>query len=83
MAARDFNTPLKNIDDAVSRLYRLAALAQAGTALMHQQLELVETYEEFQSAVFLLEKLEDDSRHLAFSLEELGSNHETSKTEVV
>jgi hypothetical protein len=71
MAVRDFNTPLQDTGEAVNRIYRLAAIAQAGAALMNNKQDLVETFEEFQSTVFLLEKIEDDLRQLAFCLEEL------------
>jgi len=74
MAARDFNTPLQDTGEAVNRIYRLAAMAQAGAALMMNKQDMVETVEEFQSAVFLLEKIEDDLRQLAFCLDELEAN---------
>ena len=85
MAARDFNTPLQDTDEAVLRIYRLAAMAQAGSALMMKKQDMVETFEEFQSSVFLFEKIEDDLRQLAFYLDELvvNSSHSSEGAETM
>lgn len=71
MAARDFNTDISNIGDAVDRLYRIAAMAQgAGSLLANSESGEDEDGkgEADVSVIFMLERIEDDLHGLAGKL---------------
>jgi len=66
-------------DNIMDRLYRLAAIAHAGGALLRQRLDLVEVSDGIQSAMFVMDGLREDFQRLAADLEsfEIESDRES------
>jgi hypothetical protein len=71
MAARDFNTEISNIGDAIGRMYGIAAIAQGARSLLDNEKILDDEDEKTEadvSVILMLERIEDDIRRLAGEL---------------